>query len=163
MITGGVPTRFAHDLTDQNMRCSWLVRSLISKKMKKWSPAPLPHLTSDVFFHNRFNRLLLPSGNLTQLLKKTHLQLIFPLKMVIFYSYVNVYQRVSKSKKNQGLGIFALEDMDEASTQINGDSRIQQMEIRQLYMFGHILWGSPLKFRPKKQALYMVGTSNLGS
>ena len=65
MITGGVPTRFAHDLTDQNMRCSWLVRSLISKKMKKWSPAPLPHLTSDVFFHNRFNRLLLPSGNLT--------------------------------------------------------------------------------------------------
>ena len=45
--------------------------------------------------------------------------------MVIFYSYVNVYQRVSKSKKNQGLGIFALEDMDEASTQINGDSRIQ--------------------------------------
>ena len=30
-------------------------------------------------------------------------------------------------------------------------------------MFGHILWGYSLKFRPEKEALYMVGTSNLGS
>ena len=27
-------------------------------------------------------------------------------------------------------------------------------------MFGQMLWGYPLKFRPKKLALYMLGTSN---
>ena len=45
----------------------------------------------------------------------------------------------------------------------NGDSRIQQMEVRQYHIVGHILWGYSLKFRPETQALYMVGTSNLGS
>ena len=32
-----------------------------------------------------------------------------------------------------------------------------------LVMFGHILLGYSLKFRPEKYALYMVGTSYLGS
>ena len=32
----------------------------------------------------------LPSGNLTWLLKMAHLKLIYPLKMVIFHSYVNL-------------------------------------------------------------------------
>ena len=37
------------------------------------------------------------------------------------------------------------------------------MEVRWYYISGHILWGYSLKFMPEKQALYMVGTSNLGS
>ena len=39
--------------------------------------------------------IILPSGNLTQLLKVAHLQLIYPLIMVIFHICVNVYQRVA--------------------------------------------------------------------
>ena len=34
------------------------------------------------------------------------------------------------------------------------------MEVRQYHISGHIFWGYSLKFRPEKQALYMVGTSN---
>ena len=36
--------------------------------------------------------LLLPSGNLTQLWKMVHLQMIYPLKMVIFHSYVSLLE-----------------------------------------------------------------------
>ena len=37
----------------------------------------------------------------------------------------------------------------------------QDPKMKVLYhMFGHILWGYPLKLRPEKYGLYMVGTSN---
>ena len=37
------------------------------------------------------------------------------------------------------------------------------MEVRKRIIYGYILGGYSLKFGPEKLALYMVGTSNLGS
>ena len=59
-----------------------------------------PHLIIELFTINPAFRQI-PSGNSTQLLKIViyrYLQWIYPLKMVIFHSYVNVYQRVNQQK-----------------------------------------------------------------
>ena len=47
------------------------------------------------WFTKATRKLQIPSGNLTQLLKIPHLQLIYLFKMVIFYSYVSLPEGIS--------------------------------------------------------------------
>ena len=57
-----------------------------------------------------------------------------------------------RNKKWEFHGDFSSKDVgfEMFEPNINGNFRIQQMEVREYHMFGYILWGYSLKFSPEK-------------